>query len=762
MSIRNTSTKNADGFQYSTHIHQAFNRQPASEQTQKQVLDAINGISISGGSIDVSTLAKEETLILIKERLNEQLSVNVVDISGLSLEATQADLLTLAERQDLNGVKINPDHPPLTKYDFASNHIQMTMKGPTTPDYRWTIDTENGRDGWFFTNKNGDADGGNCYWYSNGAGLGNQTVLAYQDFSSFYAVVTVDRVDSVNDAPFISCYSPQTGTNDIIPYFAHSRWTFALPSGTQLFSSEQVLIYYGDIPKVHSNLRHLPLQLITSGSNGDRNPLETIYLITTNTASGRPIGNLQYLLQNAGFVAGFVSREYEFSNSLQRKQLANLSAENIPVSVSNFPLPATSIMVSNFPETQPVSIADTVAVSGSFYQETQPVSGTVAISNTSFDVSNFPATQAVSGTVAVSNTSFDVSNFPATQAVSGTVAISNTSFDVSNFPATQPVSGTVAISNTSFDVSNFPATQAVSGTVSVSNTSFEVSNFPETQAVSGTVAFSNTVIDTHLYGRNPSNAEIRLRCDANGYQLNGIVDASGNAVTTSAVNSSRALDVRVLNGASTTPLYINTLDGSGTAITSTTNSTKQGLDTNICNLSTNPVQTRTLTTSDVVSSNVRSGSGTAITSTVVSTKTGLDCNIINTAAIPVSGTFYQATQPVSLTYSNSNPLYCTPGVDVGTNTNTGWSNSSLTATSVSTAIDIQWARTVSVLCRATGAGTLVIQLSVDNTNWYSTATTIVLTGTADTVVNYNDVGARYIRLKSNSIVAGVYATICAK
>jgi hypothetical protein len=186
------------------------------------------------------------------------------------------------------------------------------------------------------------------------------------------------------------------------------------------------------------------------------------------------------------------------------------------------------------------------------------------------------------------------------------------------------------------------------------------------------------------------------------------------------------------------------------------------LDTNICNLSTNPVQTRTLTTSDVVSSNVRSGSGTAITSTVVSTKTGLDCNIINTAAIPVSGTFYQTTQPVSLTYSSSAPLYCTPGVDVGTNTNTGWSNSSLTATSVSTAIDIQWARTVSVLCRATGAGTLVIQLSVDNTNWYTTATTIVLTGTADTVVNYNDVGARYIRLKSNSIVAGVYATICAK
>lgn len=51
--------------------------------------------------------------------------------------------------------------------------------------------------------------------------------------------------------------------------------------------------------------------------------------------------------------------------------------------------------------------ASPVPVSGTFFQATQPVSGTVA-------VSNLPATQPVSGTVAVSN-------FPATQPVSGTV-----------------------------------------------------------------------------------------------------------------------------------------------------------------------------------------------------------------------------------------------------------------------------------------------------------------------------------------------------
>jgi hypothetical protein len=61
--------------------------------------------------------------------------------------------------------------------------------------------------------------------------------------------------------------------------------------------------------------------------------------------------------------------------------------------------------------------ASPVPVSGTFYPATQPVSGSVS-------VSNFPATQAVTGTF-----------WQATQPVSGTVA-------VSNFPATQAVSGT--------------------------------------------------------------------------------------------------------------------------------------------------------------------------------------------------------------------------------------------------------------------------------------------------------------------------------
>jgi hypothetical protein len=168
----------------------------------------------------------------------------------------------------------------------------------------------------------------------------------------------------------------------------------------------------------------------------------------------------------------------------------------------------------------PVVIASNqsaVPVSGTFFQTTQPVSGSVS-------VSNFPSSQAVTGTFFQATQpvsgSVSVSNLPATQAVTGTF-----------FQATQPVSGTVTatgtvtanigttnglaldatltggtqkavvrsaakgstvagdVTSTAVDantqaldvqVKNFPATQAISGTVAVSN-------FPATQTVSGTV-----------------------------------------------------------------------------------------------------------------------------------------------------------------------------------------------------------------------------------------------------------------------------------
>jgi len=82
-------------------------------------------------------------------------------------------------------------------------------------------------------------------------------------------------------------------------------------------------------------------------------------------------------------------------------------------------------------------------VTGTFWQDVQPISGTIS-------VHNFPTTFALTGTFWQATQPVSGTFWQATQPVSGTVS-------VSNFPATQPVSGTVA-------VSNFPSTLAVTGT----------------------------------------------------------------------------------------------------------------------------------------------------------------------------------------------------------------------------------------------------------------------------------------------------------
>lgn len=160
----------------------------------------------------------------------------------------------------------------------------------------------------------------------------------------------------------------------------------------------------------------------------------------------------------------------------------------LKVDLSGTAANATAVKVDGSAVTQPVS--------GTFWQATQPVSGSVS-------VGNFPATQPVSsaaasqadGHSATIGTTTDTSaantlvgllkalkallagGLPAALAASGGLKVdiagtgaNATAVKVDGSAVTQPVSGTVG-------VNNFPATQPVSGSVSVSN-------FPATQPVS--------------------------------------------------------------------------------------------------------------------------------------------------------------------------------------------------------------------------------------------------------------------------------------
>jgi hypothetical protein len=357
----------------------------------------------------------------------------------------------------------------------------------------------------------------------------------------------------------------------------------------------------------------------------------------------------------------------------------------------------TSFEVSNFPTEQ--------VVSGTVDIGTLPA---IAITNTSFEVSNFPTEQVVSGTVdvatlpaiAITNTSFEVSNFPTEQVVSGTVdvatlpaiAITNTSFEVSNFPTEQVVSGTVdvatlpaiEITNTSFESSlvdaeglkitttssgiepdlvraldvnitnatpGNPLSVTIDPTVVVTTT---VNNFPTTTqiVVSGDTPLSAVASSLYTNLRDTEGDPIGV----DGNPLN--VEVSNTVVVETGTNS---LNVNITGGTITGAdgkayLYSG---NEASAITATTVGAKVGIDSNIINASidthcygsSNGTTWHHLATDANGQLNVHSktqdGEGTDITSSLIGSKQSLDVNVANTTAIPVSGTFFQATQPVS-------------------------------------------------------------------------------------------------------------------
>ncbi len=270
-----------------------------------------------------------------------------------------------------------------------------------------------------------------------------------------------------------------------------TEFTFALGDLYQISSGSAV---------PYGNLGAVPSGIAPSNSN----PPGAINLVESTTIDAT--GNITLTLTNpleAGTIVNYVL------NLLFTSGDVSSFPASTPVNIVNV-IPASGtlpVTVSNFPSSQTISgaveieghagaILDGTAgspstgvltIQGVSGGTTVPVSGTVVATQTSgsnlhVDVDNFPATQPVSGTVAVSN-------LPSTQAVSngGTFAVqaSITTLGQQLAAASVPVVLTSAQIATlsqfsTVSVSNFPATQPVSnaGTFPV-----QVTDFPATVAV---------------------------------------------------------------------------------------------------------------------------------------------------------------------------------------------------------------------------------------------------------------------------------------
>jgi hypothetical protein len=305
-----------------------------------------------------------------------------------------------------------------------------------------------------------------------------------------------------------------------------------------------------------------------------------------------------------------------------------------------------TVSVDNFPSTQAVS----GSVNISNLPSIQSISGSVSVSNLpltqtvagSVSVSNFPSSQIVTGVFWQTTQPVSSTQLPAALDSSGNlkVAIENSSLAVTGtfWPTTQPVSGSVSISGTpSVSVSNFPSSQAVTGTfwqatqpVSISGTvpisgSISVSNFPSSQAVTGVFWQTTQPISGTVTSRLQDGLGNTLSSTSGSLNVNITGGGGGGGgvqyATGTAVVTSTGTVALGYNGTNVSALAV---DGSGYLKVAVENSVAV---TGTFWQATQPVSSTQLPTTLDGSGNLKVA--------------------IENSSIAVTGAFYQATQPVS-------------------------------------------------------------------------------------------------------------------
>jgi hypothetical protein len=153
--------------------------------------------------------------------------------------------------------------------------------------------------------------------------------------------MSLDRVQPSIVLPIVAVFSKPQGAGDLVPGFARSRWLYTIPTTNILNAGEVIMLTIGDHTKVDNifpEIRRVHLQLQSTA--GPALDSETVAYISLNTDSGvKPlIGSIQYLLQNAGFYYSITEKvvDYQFVNSVDRRIELGLIGEGVYTNIRGF------------------------------------------------------------------------------------------------------------------------------------------------------------------------------------------------------------------------------------------------------------------------------------------------------------------------------------------------------------------------------------------------------------------------------------------
>jgi hypothetical protein len=241
-----------------------------------------------------------------------------------------------------------------------------------------------------------------------------------------------------------------------------------------------------------------------------------------------------------------------------------------------------------------------------------PITGTVTNTGGDIAVSNFPVTQTVDGTVALDASSL--------------AALENTTVDINNFPSVQTVDGTMFLDST-----NITALQSVTATIS---------NFPATQTVAGTV----TLDAASLAALETVNANVTGSVSLDSGSLVSLENVTVNVGSSVEINNDTGNPIPV---SGTVALDSDTKAALENTTVNVTFPSTQTVDGTVALDATSLAALETITV-DTITNPV----------TVDTIANPIIVDIINNP-VAVTGTFFQATQPISGTVSVNQPVAIT-------------------------------------------------------------------------------------------------------
>ena len=375
------------------------------ETTQQDVLSNVTAMKTAlEGTLDVNTISgfnlettQQDVLSNVsamKTALEGTLDVNT--ISGFNLETTQQDVLSniTAMKTALEGTldvnTISGFNLETTQLDILSN-IQASNIA--------LVNAING-----ISTGGGSLDDTNI--------TSNLQIIAEQQK---YDILT--DYNNNNSFPTVKMvgYEPEHGGVNPAWHVIHATQSGEMKvniSGVE--ATEAFLVSDVD---THSNLQILQNTQLDVLSNIQATQPRSVY----GSDYGQPATENELLVDSNGFISGkLYGMDYSQPNTEQALRVSSSGVISSKIYGYNSSISNDTQLQLDSNNNLKTVVDSTTPVNVNISQQTSTlsVSGTVAVSNTGFDVNNFPATQAVSGTVAVSNTGFDVNNFPATQAVS--------------------------------------------------------------------------------------------------------------------------------------------------------------------------------------------------------------------------------------------------------------------------------------------------------------------------------------------------------